>query len=59
MATRPAKQPLSVMPMSGLPSKIQAVAVAVSVAQAAAECSSSTEMSAISSRHRQPSCCPD
>jgi len=36
MATKPAKQPLSVMPMSGLPSKSQHVAVAVSVAAAAA-----------------------
>ena len=36
MATRPAKQPLSVMPRSGLPSKIQAVAVAASVPAAAA-----------------------
>ena len=36
MATRPARQPLSVMPISGLPSKSQQVSVAVSVAAAAA-----------------------
>ena len=36
MPTRPARQPLSVMPMSGLPSSSQAVSVAVSVAAAAA-----------------------
>src|SRR5688572_9131231 len=36
MATRPARQPFSVMPRSGLPIMIQHVAVAVSVANAAA-----------------------
>jgi hypothetical protein len=36
MATRPARLPLSVMPRSGLPRRIQAVAVAVSVAIEAA-----------------------
>ena len=36
IATRPARQPLSVMPRSGLPSEIQQAAVAVSVAAAAA-----------------------
>src|SRR5262245_19926204 len=36
IATRPARQPLSVIPRSGLPSKSQQVSVAVSVAAAAA-----------------------